>query len=85
MSDPLLISNHFNDHFSNISKRLFDCLPPCNAHYSDFLPSANPNSIFIWPTCPLEISIILKEMKCNFSAGFNQDEYRESLLTLPLL
>ena len=60
ISDSLLISNHFNDHFSNISKRLVDYLPPCNAHYCDFLPSATPNSIFIWPTCPLEISNILK-------------------------
>ena len=60
ISDSLLISNHFNDHFSNILKRLVDYLPPCNAHYCDFLPSATPNSIFIWPTCPLEISNILK-------------------------
>ena len=72
ISDPLLISNHFNDHFSNTSKRLVDCLPPCNVHYFDFLPSATPNSIFIWPTCPLEISNILKEVKYNFSAGFDQ-------------
>ena len=72
ISDPLLVSNHFNDYFSNISKRLVDCLPLCNAHHSDFLLSTTPNSIFIWPTCPLEISNILKQMKSNVSAGFDQ-------------
>ena len=51
---------------------MVDCRPLCNAHYFDFLPSATPNSIFIWPTCPLEISSILKQMKSNFSAGFDQ-------------
>ena len=59
--------------FLKYQKRLVDCLPPCNAHYSDFLPSATPNSIFIWRTCPLEIFNILKEMKCNFNAGFDQN------------
>ena len=31
ISDPLLISNHFNDHFTNTvyQKGWFDCLPLC--------------------------------------------------------
>ena len=71
INDPQQLSNHFNDHFTQVSHRLIECLPRTNAHFSNFLPPSS-TSIFIWPTCPMEISNILSEMKPSFSAGFDQ-------------
>ena len=48
--DPTFIANGFNDHFSNIAVDLVNQLPKSSQHFKEYLTSANPSSIFLYPT-----------------------------------
>ena len=72
ISNPQDIANQFNDHFSTVAEKLVNSLPKTDADYSDFLRTAHPASIYIWPTCPAEISNILRDTKSKLSAGIDQ-------------
>ena len=70
--EPQALANHFNNHFSTIASKLMDELPPSEAKYSEYLKPSSHSTMFVWPTCPLEISNILHSMKSKLSAGIDQ-------------
>ena len=67
--NPKNIANCFNDYFASASIKLIEKLPPKESHFSDNIKFSSPNSLFVWPTCPQEISNILKTFKSKYSAG----------------
>ena len=71
VNDPVEISNIFNDYFSNISSSLVKLLPSASTKFSDYLNSANPSSMFFFPTTPYEISLIISKTISKFSAGWD--------------
>ena len=44
-------------------------LPPKKKHFSEYLKSYTCQSMFTWPTCPQELSNILKNSKNKLSSG----------------
>ena len=70
--EPQALANHFNNHFSTIASKLMDELPPSEAKYSEYLKPSSRSTMFVWPTCPMEISNILHSMKSKLSAGIDQ-------------
>jgi len=52
---PKEIASIFNNYFTSAAIKLTESLPPSKYHYTDHLGPKNPNSIFIYPTSPLEI------------------------------
>ena len=71
VNDPVEISNIFNDYFSNILSSLVKLLPSASTKFSDYLNSANPSSMFFFPTTPYEISLIISKTISKFSAGWD--------------
>ena len=64
ISDKKIIANTFNTHFSNIGTRLKNALPTDNElSFSRFLPSPNAHSIFLSPSTPTEVEMLIKGMK----------------------
>ena len=55
VNNPVEISNIFNDYFSNILSSLVKLLPLASTKFYDYLNSANPSSMFFFPTTPYEI------------------------------
>ena len=70
--EPQALANHFNNHFSTIASKLMDELPSSEAKYSEYLKPSSRSTMFVWPTCPMEISNILHSMKSKLSAGIDQ-------------
>ena len=67
------IANALADHFANIGKTLSDKLPqPKNLinRYINKIPTC-PNSMYLNPTCPLEIDQIIKNMQNKKSSGYD--------------
>jgi hypothetical protein len=54
-SDPIPVSNCFNNYFCSIADSIRSNIPPCSKHFSNFLKESLPNSFFISPTTPSEI------------------------------
>ena len=71
ISDPVQISNIFNNHFSNISSSLIKSLPSSGTDFSNYLKSANPSSMFFFPTSNFEISLIISQIRAKLSAGWD--------------
>ena len=70
--DPQHIANIFNNHFSSIATKLTDSLPKYQNDFSEYLGPRLPESIYIWPTCPMEVKNILKNTKSKLSAGLDE-------------
>ena len=49
-SDPITISNKFNDYFSNVAKNARNKIPHSSKHFSEILKNKNDKSSFISPT-----------------------------------
>ena len=58
VNDPVEISNIFNDYFSNISSSLVKLLSSTSTKFSDYLNSANPSSMFFFPTHPMKSHLL---------------------------
>ncbi len=58
ISDSAAIANTFNDYFVSIEQKLTYKMPN-NASFKKYLGDENPNSIFLRPTCELEILKII--------------------------
>ena len=69
VNNPVEISNIFNNYFSNISSFLVKLLPSASTKFSDYLNSANPSSMFFFPTALYEISLIISKMSAAWSSG----------------
>ena len=69
ISDPVEISNGFNDFFSSIGKKVQNSVPFSHKKFSDFLNVQNSNSFFISPTNASEIADIIEKLNCSKSPG----------------
>ena len=70
--DPTLMANGFNDHFSNIADDLVNQLPKSSQRLKEYLISANPSSIFLYPTSPSEVKQHINEISPRYSAGWDE-------------
>ena len=68
-SDPEIVANGFNDFFSSIANSVRSTIPNTNYHFSNFLKSRNPNSIFLSPVTPEEVSKIIGSFSQSKSSG----------------
>ena len=68
-SDPEIVANGFNDFFSSIANSVRSTIPNTNYHFSNFLKSRNPNSIFLSPVTPEEVSMIIGSFSQSKSSG----------------
>ena len=71
-SEPQLLANHFNNHFTTVADKLFHVLPTGTRSYCDYLNSAYAQSLYVWPTCLSEIAKMVQKMKNKLSAGIDQ-------------
>ena len=67
LNDPVEISNIFHDYFFNISPSLVKLLPSASTKFFDYLNSANPSSMFFFPTTSYKISLIISKTVSKFS------------------
>ena len=68
-SDPLTVSNKFNDFFSSVADTVRSSIPNTNHHFSNFLKHRNPNSLFLSPTTPEEVAKIIGSFSESKSSG----------------
>jgi len=71
MTDPVDISNAFNDYFTSIGKSVQSNIPSSIKHFSNYLNDPNPNSLFIKPTDSTEILTIINSLDLTKSSGPN--------------
>ena len=68
-SDPITISNKFNDYFSNVAKNARNNIPHSSKHFSEFLKNKNDKSFFISATTEKEIILCISSLDSNKSSG----------------
>ena len=68
-SDPEIEANGFNDFFSSIANSVRSTILNTNYHFSNFLKSRNPNSIFLSLVTPEEVSNIIGSFSQSKSSG----------------
>ena len=71
-SEPPLLANHFNLHFTTVADKLLYSFSTGSSNYCNYLNSASAQSIYFWPTCPSEIANMLQKMKNKLCAGIDQ-------------
>ena len=71
VNDPQSVANYFNEYFSPAAKKLVDTLPSRNTIFSKCLRVPFLLSMYVWPTCPSEISNIILKLKNKLSAGLD--------------
>ena len=71
-SDPTLIANRFNDHFSNIAVDLVNQFPKSSQHFKKYQAPANPSSIFVYSTSPSEVKQHINQTSPKYSAGWDE-------------
>ena len=70
-SNPLAISNLFNNYFSSIANKTKLNISFSHKHFSDFLKNRSNISLFISPTDKTEIENIISSLDSNKSVGPN--------------
>ena len=65
------IANIFNNYFSSIGENLAEDIPPATKHFSEYLGTPNPNSIFLAPTYRQEIIAIVSRLNNKKSPGYD--------------
>ena len=76
--DPSFQAKSFNSFFTNIGPELASKINSPNAHFTDYLPEPNPESLFLNPTDPTEIINITRSL--NTSKSHGHDRISMSLL-----
>ena len=73
-SDPKLISDGFNNFFTNVGPQLADKIPRSNVNFKDYLNKARSptNSLFLTPTDYDEIIEVCNSLKSDSSPGFDE-------------
>ncbi len=69
ISDKSEIAQSFNIFFANIGARTSHTVQPTNKYFSSFMPSSQPNSIFIQYVAPQDILDIVNKLKPKSSLG----------------
>ena len=62
-TDEQIISNGLNDFYVNIGNKVRATIPDCDKTYSDFMPAANHNAMFLAPTTSSEVKSIIMKLK----------------------
>ena len=68
-SDPITISNKFNEYFFNVAKIARSKIPYSSKHFSGFLKNSNDKTFFISPTDETEIITCISSLNSNKSSG----------------
>ena len=68
-SDPLTVTQTFNDLFSSIADKIRSKVSPIRHNFSNWLKNPIPKSFFLTPATSLEISKIISSMKKNKASG----------------
>ena len=70
-SNPKEVSETFNDFFTTIAGNIRSKIPFTRHHFSEWLKdeNRNPNSFFMVPTTPDEVSAVLKTLNDNKATG----------------
>lgn len=79
ITDPMEITNHFCEFFTNIGPNLAKMIPSSTSSFRSFLSGSFIKSIFLEPTTELEISEICASFRAGTSAGFDQVTIRPGL------
>jgi hypothetical protein len=69
LKNPVHIANAFNNYFVGIGPTLASKINPSSAKPADYLPIANPKSMFLRPIDQIEIKSIVTNLKANASSG----------------
>ena len=72
ITDPQQLANLFNDHFSSIAYKYTSTLPKYENNYSEYLGKKIQETMYVWPTCPMEVKNMLINSKPKLSAGFDE-------------
>ena len=69
-TDPLEISNIFNNYFSSVGKKLASCVPPSSCSFTDYLsPNNYPNSSFFDAVSSVDIEREILSIPRNKTYG----------------
>ena len=69
ITDSHVISEHYNNCFTSLSQDFQENIPLTIKHFSDYLKV--PNTFYVSPTTPKEISELIKSLKNSKSSGPN--------------
>ena len=72
ITDPQQLANLFNDHVSSIAYKYTSTLPKYENNYSEYLGNKIQETMYVWPTFPMEVKNILINSKPKLSAGFDE-------------
>lgn len=70
-SDPGIVSEIFNNYFVNIANKIKAKIPFTRHNFQSYLKNPNPNSFFVNPTNPTEVSLLIDSLKNNKACGPN--------------
>lgn len=89
IKDPKAIAIAFNQHFSNIGRKLADSIPTTDIKPEDFLGPQQPNSFYLFPVTSTEIEDIISTLTSSkatgpFSIPTNLLKMLKSYLSIPL-
>ena len=69
VTEPMAISNEFNRYFTNIGNQLADSIPKSNYDIDHWMKDKSRHTIFLAPTDPTEVRVILHNLKPKKSMG----------------
>ena len=86
ISDLNQIAEEFNNHFANVGKSLANSLKDNNTNdESIYLKHPCPTSIFLQPTTPLEIMVLINSLKLNKAKSHNDIDPYFLKIAAPIL
>ena len=68
-SDPFQVANFFNSFFSSVAESVRSKIPKSDKHFSEFLQNQNPDSFFLAPVTPDEVSKLIQSLSPSKSSG----------------
>ena len=71
-----MISNNFNDYFSNVATNTRSKIVHSSKHFSDFLKNSNDKTIFLSPTDEKEVLTCISHLNGNKSSGPSSIPYK---------
>lgn len=70
VSDPVLISNEFNQYFANVGPSLANLIQDVHEKPTDYIHFSSLNSLFLSPATPSEVNTVIMQLK-NTSCANN--------------
>lgn len=72
ISDPVEISNKFNEYFINVGPKLADRIQNNNVNFATFLGERSVNSIFLDAVTEKEVETEISNLNSNKSCGHDE-------------